>query len=114
MSGMSPLDPAADGPVPDAGPHGSDPEAALPSPLARGLAFAAIVAAGICGGLIGYAVTDLQVDGDGGAAAGLGGLVGALIAAAGVAVVAVLALRAMTEWHTIDERRREQGTPGTR
>jgi hypothetical protein len=70
------------------------------------LAFLAILVAGVCGGLIGYAVTDLQTDADGGIVAGLGGLAGAVIAAGGVAIVAVLTLRAMTEWHTIDERRR--------
>ncbi len=81
-------------------------EAALPSRFARALAFLAILVAGLCGGLIGYAVTDLQVSGDGGVAAGIGGVVGALGAATGVAVVSVLALRAMTEWHTLEERER--------
>ncbi len=76
-------------------------DSALPSTGARLLAFAAIVVAGICGGLIGWKVTDLQVAGDSGLAAGIGGLVGAAIAAGGVAVVAVLVLRAMGEWHTI-------------
>lgn len=104
---MATPDPAPDRSADPSRPAG--PGAALPSPLARGLAFVAIVVAGALGGLIGYAVVDLQVDGDGGAAAGVGGIVGALLAAAGVAVVAVLALRAMTEWHTIEERRR--GTP---
>jgi hypothetical protein len=80
----------------------------VPSTGARLLAFLAIVVAGVCGGLIGYAVTDLQTDTDGGVLAGLGGLAGAVIAAGGVAVVAVLTLRAMTEWRTIDERRRDQ------
>jgi hypothetical protein len=79
--------------------------AALPSPLARVLAFVAIAAAGLCGGLIGYGITDLQTDGDGGTAAAVGGVIGALVAAVGVAIVAVLALRAMSEWHTIEERR---------
>lgn len=81
----------------------SDPrpvDSALPSTGARALAMAAIVVAGICGGLIGWKVTSLQVD-DAGALAGLGGLLGAAIAAGGVAVVAVLVLRAMGEWHTI-------------
>lgn len=77
---------------------------ALPSRGARILAFAAIVLAGACGGLIGYAVTDLQCEGDCTVPAGLGGIIGAALAAAGVAVVAVLALRAMGEWHTIRER----------
>jgi predicted lipid-binding transport protein (Tim44 family) len=79
--------------------------AALPSPLARVLAFVAIAAAGICGGLIGYGITDLQSEGDGGTAAAIGGVIGALVAAVGVAIVAVLALRAMSEWRTIEERR---------
>lgn len=69
------------------------------------MAFAAIVVAGVCGGLIGYAVTDLQCEGDcSTATTGLGGLVGAVIAAAGVAVVAVLVLRAMGEWRVIQLR----------
>jgi len=75
-------------------------DSALPSTGARALAFAAIVVAGLCGGLIGWKVTDLQVH-DAGAVAGLGGLVGAVVAAGGVGVVAVLVLRAMGEWHTI-------------
>ncbi|QGG95565.1 hypothetical protein [Actinomarinicola tropica] len=104
--------------TPDAAPNGRAPiggpdlPAALPSPVARALAFVAIAAAGVCGGLIGYAVVDLQVDGDGGAAAALGGVVGAVLAAAGVAVVAVLTLRAMTEWSSIEERRRRQAPDG--
>lgn len=77
-------------------------ESALPSTGARALALAAIVLAGICGGLIGWKVTDLQVH-DAGALAGLGGLAGAVFAAGGVGVVAVLVLRAMGEWHTIVE-----------
>lgn len=99
---------------------------ALPSVAARALAFVAIVLGGLCGGLIGYAVTDLQcglpettveLDAEGrpvdGAAvperdpddaagcrtlAAVGGLVGAVVGAGGVAVVSVLVLRAMAEW----------------
>jgi hypothetical protein len=71
------------------------------------LAFTAIVVGGLCGGLIGYAVADLQcVEGCGGTRAGIGAVVGAVVAAAGVAVVAVLVLRAMAEWRTIDHDRR--------
>jgi hypothetical protein len=79
-------------------------ESALPSTGARVLAFLAILVGGVCGGLIGFAVTDLQCSGDCGTGKGIGGLVGALIGALGVAVVAVLALRAMGEWKTIQER----------
>ena len=87
---------------------------ALPSRLARALAFAAIVVGGLCGGLIGWSVTDIQCGGGGraskaaevrdaperdcaGWAAG-GGLVGSVMGAGGVGVVAVLVLRAMGEW----------------
>ena len=114
MGGMAISDPRTDGPTDDpVSNRPPAPGAALPSPAARALAFLAILAAGVCGGLIGYAVTDLQVDGDGGVAAAVGGIVGAVAAAAGVAVVAVLALRAMTEWRTTEARRARQ-TPTSR
>lgn len=74
---------------------------ALPSARARALAFLAILGAGACGGLIGWSVTTLQCRGSCSTAGALGGLVGALVAAGGVAVVAVLALRAMGEWKRI-------------
>ena len=79
-------------------------EPALPSVGARILAFGAIIVAGVFGGFIGYAFIDLQCTGDCGTPSALGGLVGALVAAVGVAVVAVLALRAMGEWKTIQAR----------
>ncbi len=89
---------------PDAGP--SDPYApsALPSTGARVLAFAAILLAGLCGGLIGYAVVDLQCSGDCTTVSGVGGLVGAIVFAVGVGVVSVLALRAMGEWRVVQHR----------
>lgn len=78
---------------------------ALPSVGARVLAFVSIVVGGACGGLIAYAVTDLQCGPEDGAAdrgctliAGGAGLVGAIACALGIAVVAVLVLRAMAEW----------------
>ena len=76
----------------------------LPSRGARLLAFAAIVIGGVCGGLIGYGVTDVQCQGDCGTVAGGVGFGGAVIGAVGVGVVAVLALRAMGEWRTIQHR----------
>lgn len=78
---------------------------ALPSTGARVLAFAAILLAGLCGGLIGYAFVDMQVDGDGTVWAGIGGLVGAVVFAVGVGIVAVLAMRAMGEWRVIEHTR---------
>lgn len=84
---------------------------ALPSTGARVLAFVAILIAGLCGGLIGYAFVDMQTDGDGGAWAGIGGLVGAVVFAVGVGVVAVLAMRAMGEWRVIEHQREQaEGT----
>jgi hypothetical protein len=77
---------------------------ALPSTAARVLAFAAILTAGLCGGVIGYAFVDIQCSGDCAVQRGLGALVGALGGAIGVAVVATLALRAMGEWRTIQHR----------
>jgi hypothetical protein len=82
---------------------------ALPSRTARGLAFAAIIIAGVCGGLIGYAIVNVQCHGTCTTPKGLGSLSGALIAAGGVAVVAVLVLRAMGEWRRIQEEREREG-----
>jgi hypothetical protein len=76
----------------------------LPSLGARILAFLAILLGGLCGGLIGYGFTDLQcTDSCTGLAGGIG-VLGAVIGAVGVGVVAVLALRAMGEWRTIQHR----------
>ncbi len=77
---------------------------ALPSTGARILAFVSILLAGFCGGVIGFAFVELQCEGDCTVAKGLGALVGALIGAIGVAVVATLALRAMGEWRVIQHR----------
>ena len=67
--------------------------------------------AGICGGLIGYAFVDLQCEGDCSVPKGLGLLAGAIISAGGMAVVAVLALRAMGEWREINDRERAGHAP---
>ena len=101
---------------------------ALPSVTARLLAFLAVLLGGLCGGLIGWSVADLQCGGgdavlvipddpdetiattttapaadeddDDGCTtiSGLGAVGGAVIGAGGVGVVAVLVLRAMAEW----------------
>ena len=76
---------------------------ALPSVRARVLAFLAIVVAGAAGGLIGWSFVHISCEGDCATAAGLGAVVGALTAAAGVAVVSVLTLRAMGEWRRIQD-----------
>jgi len=89
---------------------------ALPSTTARLLAFVAILLGGSCGAVIGWSVTDLQCgpseqaveeaesegepvpEDDCGVPTGVGAVVGAGVGAGGVAVVAVLVLRAMAEW----------------
>ena len=70
-----------------------------------------ILLGGLAGGLIGYALVDLQYDGDGVAAKGFGLLAGAVISAGGMAIVAVLALRAMGEWREINDRERAGHAP---
>ncbi len=84
-------------PTVSAGPSGL--QSAAPPVSARILAVAAIIISGVCGGLIGYAVTNLQCDEDcPWIATGIGSAA-AILAAIGVAIVAVLTLRAMAEWN---------------
>lgn len=90
-------------PTTDPAPDGYAPTS-LPSRGARVLAFVAILLGGLCGGLIGYGFTDLQCTDSCTGLAGGAGLLGAVIGAGGVGVVAVLALRAMGEWRTIQQR----------
>jgi hypothetical protein len=85
-------------------PNGDYAPTSLPSRTARVLAFGAILLGGLLGGLIGYGFTDLQCSDGCTALAGGMGLVGAVVGAVGVGVVAVLALRAMGEWRTIQHR----------
>lgn len=80
--------------------------AARPSSSARFLTVAAVLVAGVCGGLIGWAVADLQCSGDCTVQTGIGGLVGAVLAAMGTALICVLAIQAMAEWREQEGRRR--------
>ena len=61
-------------------------------------AFLAIVVGGVCGLLIGLSLVSIQCEGNCATAEGFGALSGAVLGAGGVAVVAVLVLRAMGEW----------------
>ena len=85
---------------------------ALPSVLARAVAFGAIVIAAVCGGLAGYATSILQcAEGCIGPTLGgsaIGAAIGALAAAAGVAALAALVLRSMSEWADQASARRRQ------
>ena len=117
------MDEPQTGPEPATGPASEptavagDPGAVaptLPSTGARVVGFMAILLAGAAGGFIGYAVTDLQCTGDCTVSRGIGGLVGAVIAAVGVAVVVQLALRAMHEWRIIEARGGPEAARGGR
>lgn len=112
----SPDGPAPGRPSPDErGPVAPDePLSALPSPLARLVAFVGILAGGLAGGIIGYSLVTIQCTGNCGLAAGLGLLVGALVAALGMAVVGVLGLRAMGEWHEVLDREAAGHAPASR
>ena len=84
------------------------PLSALPSPAARAAAFVAILVGGLAGGVIGYTLVRLQCDGDCAMAKGIGAFIGAVVAAVGMSVVAVLVLRALGEWRQIEAHERAQ------
>ena len=86
----------------------SVPETALPPLYARVLAFVAVFIGAAAGGFIGYAFAEL-----GNFGSVTGGVIMVLTGlgfAGGVAVVAVLTLRALGEWRTI----RDQGPEAMR
>jgi len=87
------------------------PLSAIPPVAARVIAFVVILLGGLAGGLIGYALVDLQCDGDCTVWKGVGLLVGAISCAAGMAIVSILALRAMGEWREISDRERAGHAP---
>jgi hypothetical protein len=89
-------------------PDDERPLSALPSPAARVAAFVAILLGGLAGGLIGYTLVKLQCHGSCAAPKGIGTLVGAVVAAAGMSIVAVLVLRAVGEWRQIEQRERQR------
>jgi hypothetical protein len=61
------------------------------------IAYLCVVLAGLFGGAIGYGLVDVS-RGSTATESAIGAVVGAAVAAIGVGVVAVLALRAMAEW----------------
>ncbi len=77
---------------------------ALPSVGVRIGAFAAILVSGLAGALIGYSLIGIQCEGNCGLPKGIGLLSGAVIAAGGMAIVAVLVMRAIGEWREIEDR----------
>lgn len=87
------------------------PLSAIPPVAARVVAFVAILLGGLAGALIGFALVDLQCEGDCAVPQGLGLLTGAVVCAGGMAIVAVLALRAMGEWREIADREQAGHAP---
>ena len=78
---------------------------ALPSRGARLSAYIAVLLGGLAGGLIGYALVDVQCTGSCDTALGLGAFVGAVATAIGMSVVAVLVLRALGEWRELQDQK---------
>ena len=65
----------------------------------------------LAGAVIGYSLVSLQCDGDCAVPTGIGMLVGAIIAAGGMAIVAVLVMRAIGEWREFEDRERAGHAP---
>lgn len=80
------------------------PLSALPSVGVRVGAFVAICLSGLAGAMIGHSLIALQCEGDCSTPKGIGLLVGAVICAGGMAVVAVLVMRALGEWREVEDR----------
>ena len=83
----------------------SRPLSALPSRGARLAAYLTVIVGGIAGGLIGYALVDVQCTGECSTPLGIGLFVGAVVTAGGTSIVAVLVLRALGEWRELQDRR---------
>ncbi len=98
-------------PDPDVTAPEERPLSALPSVGVRIAAFLAICLSGLAGAIIGYALVDLQCDGDCGVPMGLGILTGSLLGAGGMAIVAVLVMRALGEWREVQDRERAGHAP---
>lgn len=81
------------------------PLSALPSPLARIVAFVSVLLGGLAGALIGYTLVDIQYDGTSTTPLGLGLLIGSIITAGGTAIIAVLVMRATGEWRDFSDSR---------
>lgn len=82
----------------------SDSLSALPSSVARILAYVSIFIGGLAGGVIGYALADVQCTGNCDIALGIGIIAGSVLSAGGTAVVAVLGLRALGEWREMSDK----------
>lgn len=95
----SPREHAYDGQVPDS----NSSLSALPSVIARVIAFCSILIGGLAGGLLGYGLVDTQCDGACTVPTGIGMLTCSLMGAGGTAIIAVLVLRVQGEWRQIQD-----------
>ena len=93
IGGCQPYDPRR---MDDPGSRDAPPT--MPSRRAFMLSFLSVVLAGVFGGVIGYGLVDIGCTRDCSGSALLGAVIGALVGAVGVGIVAVLVLRAMSEW----------------
>ena len=75
---------------------------ALPSVTARAVAFAVILLGGLIGGLLTYAVRKVMSGKASGMSIGLWTVVGSVGTAFGTGILAILALRAMGEWRSLN------------
>jgi hypothetical protein len=71
-------------------------------------AFVAILLGGAAGALIGYTLVKVQCEGDCALPLGIGLFVGAIVAAIGMSIVAVLVLRAQGEWRMVQADQAER------
>ncbi len=76
---------------------------ALPSVTARAVAFAVIVLGGLIGGLLTYAVRKVMSGKTSGTSIGVWTVAGAVGTAFGTGILAILALRAMGEWRSLNQ-----------
>ncbi|MFV0523964.1 MAG: hypothetical protein ACK5RL_05640 [Acidimicrobiales bacterium] len=98
---QAPIEPrsAESSPLPFSDLDAPQPIRAAPPASARWLAFGSIIIGGVLGAMIGYGTADVMAESS--VAAAVGALLGGVVAAAGVGVVAGLTLRAMNEWHSV-------------
>ena len=72
--------------------------AGLPSRSAYLLAFGSVIVAGVFGAIIGFGLVDVSNEHATTTEKLLGTIIGSVVGAGGVGIVAVLVLRAMSEW----------------
>jgi len=82
----------------DAEPISREAPPTMPSRTAFLLSFTSVVVAGVFGGIIGFGLADIGCTGNCDGARVAGTVIGAIVGAVGVGIVAILVLRAMAEW----------------